>query len=496
MGYFIGIDIGTSSTKTVLLDGNGQIVSSSSKAYACEHPHSGWSEQNPEDWFEAAVETIQDIVCDACVDPNSVAGLSFGGQMHGLVILDDKDNIIRPAILWNDGRSVKETEFLNNDIGRDVLTARCGNIAFPGFTAPKLLWLKQHEPDSFARISKVMLPKDYVAYRMTGVFCTDVSDASGTLFFDVRNREWSVPMLQLLGITREQLPRIFESSEVVGTLLPSVASRMGLSKRVLVVAGAGDNEAAAVGMDCVHDGQCNISIGTSGTVFLPTSSMLLDGVNSLHSFCDATGSYHLMGCILSAASANEWWIENILESDYVREEPSREEMSESSVVFLPYLMGERSPINDAAARGAFIGMDINTTREEMGRAVLEGVAFALRQSLDAALGMGAEVSYITLCGGGSRSEAWRQIIADVLNMPLAALDQERGPGYGAAILAMVGCGLYPSVEVAADALAPAISGMVIPNSLQASSCQHRYEIYRLLYPALKNVYAVLSKVSK
>ncbi|MCI6844244.1 MAG: xylulokinase, partial [Coriobacteriaceae bacterium] len=337
MAYFIGVDVGTSSIKATLADEWGSVVISAVRSYSCSHPHSGWSEQDPQDWCDAAIFAVRELVSLPEVDPSAVKGLSFGGQMHGLVVLDATDEIIRPAILWNDGRSTKECAYLNEVIGREKITQWCGNIAFPGFTAPKLLWMREHEPEFFSRIAKVMLPKDYLAYRFTGAFCTDVSDASGTLLFDVRHRIWSRPMIELVGLQDGQLPDVCESWEVIGTLLPEVAKRMGLSPSVCVAAGAGDNAAAAVGMGCVSEGQCNVSLGTSGTVFLPTQAMRLDAKNALHSFADATGAYHLMGCILSAASANDWWVKGILGSDVGRE-LSRIEvdlLGRNRVLFLP-----------------------------------------------------------------------------------------------------------------------------------------------------------------
>lgn len=498
MQYFIGIDIGTSSTKVVLTNTAGEVVATASNGYPCEHPHTGWSEQDPELWYQTAVTGVRSVVTEAGVAGDDVTGLSFGGQMHGLVALDDNGSVIRPAILWNDGRSTDECDYLNNEVGREQLTAWCGNIAFPGFTAPKILWMKKNEPELFSRIAMVLLPKDYVAYRMTGAFCTDVSDASGTLYFDVSTRCWSTPMLDLLGISDRQLPKVYESWEVVGELCDEAASDMRLPGSVEVCAGAGDNAAAAIGMGVVREGQCNISLGTSGTVFLPTCEMHVDAANSLHSFCDASGTYHLMGCMLSAASANGWWVKDVLESDFSDELPKidSDSLGSNSVLFLPYLMGERSPINDAAARAAFVGMTLETTRTELVQAVIEGVTFALRQCFDAACDMGVTVDRLTICGGGAKNPIWKQILADVFDMPLAVLPKEEGPGYGACILAMVGSGLFSSVEEATDVLIDVPTEIIEPEKSHAARYERCYEIYCALYPALKDVFPLFGEVER
>ena len=291
---YIGVDLGTSAVKLLLMDGEGKIHKIVSKEYPLYFPHPGWSEQKPKDWFAQSMAGIRELVSEC--DRSQVAGISFGGQMHGLVALDGEDRVIRPAILWNDGRTGEETDYLNQKIGQDKLSAYTANIAFAGFTAPKLLWMKKHEPENFAKISKIMLPKDYLAYCLSGSFCTDVSDASGMLLLDVKNRRWSGEMLEICGITEEQLPRLYESYEVVGTLKPEIAEELGLSASVKVIAGAGDNAAAAVGTGTVGDGMCNISLGTSGTIFISSKSFGVDKNNALHSFAHSDGHYHLMGC--------------------------------------------------------------------------------------------------------------------------------------------------------------------------------------------------------
>lgn len=407
--FYIGIDLGTSAVKLLLMDSDGKIVNIVSKEYPLYFPQPGWSEQNPQDWYEATVLGIKELIRD--VDKSQVAGISFGGQMHGLVILDEDDNVIRPAILWNDGRTGAETEYLNRVIGKEKLSAYTANIAFAGFTAPKLLWVKDKEPENFAKIAKIMLPKDYIAYKLTGVHCTDVSDASGMLLFDVKNRQWSKEMCDICGIQVSQLAKCYESYEAVGTLLPQAAQELGVPASVKVAAGAGDNAAAAVGTGTVGDNMCNISLGTSGTIFISSKQFGVDSHNALHSFAHADGSYHLMGCMLSAASCNKWWMDEIIGTkDYATEQQSIQKLGENHVYFLPYLMGERSPHNNPDARAVFLGMSMDTTRADMTQAVLEGVAFALRDSLEVAKSLGIRLERTKICGGGARSPDRKSVV--------------------------------------------------------------------------------------
>ena len=361
---YIGVDLGTSAVKLLMMDESGDIKKVVSREYPLFFPQPGWSEQHPEDWFTQAMDGLKELTAEC--DRSQVAGISFGGQMHGLVVLDADDTVIRPAILWNDGRTGEETDYLNTVIGKDKLSAYTANIAFAGFTAPKILWMRKHEPENFAKIVKIMLPKDYLAYRLSGIFCTDVSDASGMLLMDVKHRCWSKEMLEICGITGEMLPKLYESYEVVGTLKKEIAEELGFSENVKIIAGAGDNAAAAVGTGTVGEGKCNISLGTSGTIFISSEHFGVDEYNVLHSFAHADGHYHLMGCMLSAASCNKWWNEEILKTkDYSAEQTGITKLGENHVYFLPYLMGERSPHNNPDARAMFIGMSMDTTREEM-----------------------------------------------------------------------------------------------------------------------------------
>lgn len=487
--YYIGLDLGTSALKLLLMDEKGVIHNIISEEYSISFPKPGWSEQNPVDWWQAAVDGIKKLIKD--VNKDKIQGISFGGQMHGLVMLDEDDQVIRPAILWNDGRTVEECDYLNQKIGKETLSEYTANIAFAGFTAPKILWVKKHEPENFQKICKIMLPKDYLAYRLSGVFCTDVSDASGMLLFDVKHKCWSQEMLDLCGIRREQVADIYESFDTVGTIKHQVAAELGLPASVKIIAGAGDNAAAAIGTGTVGDGKCNISLGTSGTIFISSRQFGVDDHNALHSFAHADGYFHLMGCMLSAASCNKWWMEDIIDTkEYTKEQEKIERLGENHVFFLPYLMGERSPHNDPNARGTFIGMSMDTTRADMTLAVLEGVAFAMRDSLEIARSLGINIKRTTICGGGAKSPLWRKIIANVLNLKVDIIDSEEGPGYGGAILAAVGCGEYQSVEEASDKLVKVID-TISPEKELAAMYEKKYQVFKTIYPSLKSIYPLL-----
>ncbi len=483
---YVGIDLGTSAVKLLLMDSNGQIKKVVSRSYNLSFPHTGWSEQNPYDWFDQSIDGLKELLDGSNID--LVAGISFGGQMHGLVTLDDADNVIRPAILWNDGRTTKETEYLNNEIGKSKLSEYTANIAFAGFTAPKILWMQNNEPELWKKVRKIMLPKDYLAYRMSGTFCTDYSDASGMLLLDVKNRCWSKEMLDICNITEDMLPKLYESYEVVGYIKEDIANMLGLSTKVKIIAGAGDNAAAAIGTGTVGEGKCNLSIGTSGTVFVSSSSFGVDENNALHSFAHADGGYHLMGCMLSAASCNMWWMNDILSTDnYSLEQDGIDKLGENNVYFLPYLMGERSPHNNAMARAMFFGMSMDTTRKDMTQAVLEGVAFGLRDCLEVARDLGVTIDSSKICGGGAKSRLWRRIIASALNLRLEIVESEEGSGLGAAILAAVGCGEYPDVVTACDKLVKVVD-VVEPEIELVEKYNKRYEKFKKLYPTVKALY--------
>ena len=489
---YIGIDLGTSAVKLLLMDQEGAVRNVVSKEYPLEFPHPGWSQQNPEDWRKAVLEGIPELL--EGFDRSQVAGIGAGGQMHGLVVLDEKDEVIRPAILWNDGRTAAEVDYLNGEVGKDKLSAWTANIAFAGFTAPKLLWLRKNEPEHFARIAKIMLPKDYINYVLTGVHCTDYSDASGMLLLDVEHKGWSKEMLELCGVSEAQMPRLFESYEAVGPLKPDIARQLGLPEHVKVCAGAGDNAAAAVGTGTVGEGACNISLGTSGTIFISSEHFGVDPNNALHAFAHADGHYHLMGCMLSAASCNKWLMEDIFHTtDYNAEQApiTPDRLGENHVFFLPYLMGERSPINDTNARGTFVGMTMDTSRADLTQAVLEGVAFAIRDSLEVARSLGIQIHRSMICGGGAKSPLWRTIMANVLDLELDLPASEQGPGMGGAMLAMVACGAYPSVQDACAKLVQ-VSQTVKPDPALAAKYEARYQQFKRIYPALKGIFPALA----
>ena len=433
---YIGIDLGTSAVKLLLMDSQGNICNIVSREYPLYFPHPGWSEQNPKDWYEQTMEGIRELLKDA--DKNQVAGISFGGQMHGLVILDEQDEVIRPAILWNDGRTTEECDYLNNVIGKEKLSEYTANISFTGFTAPKILWVKKNEPENFARIKKIMLPKDYIAYRLTGVHCTDVSDASGMLLFDVKNRCWSKEMCEICGVSEDQLATCYESYEKVGCVLPEVADELELPHNVVVAAGAGDNAAAAVGTGTVGDNMCNISLGTSGTIFISSDHFGVDQNNALHSFAHADGHYHLMGCMLSAASCNKWWMDEIIGTkDYAAEQAQISKLGENHVYFL--------------------GIHLERTK---------------------------------ICGGGAKSPLWKKMIANILNLKVDVIESEEGPAMGGAMLAAVACGEYASVEEIAEKFVK-VTGTVEPDSELVVKYEERYQKFRQIYPVCKPLFEII-----
>lgn len=470
------------------MEGSGKICNIVSNEYPLSFPKPGWSEQKPEDWWDAVVNGIKKLVDG--YDASQVAGISFGGQMHGLVILDENDNVIRPAILWNDGRTTKEVDYLNNEIGKEKLSEYTANIAFAGFTAPKILWVKANEPENFKKIAKIMLPKDYIAYKMTGVHSCDYSDASGMLLLDVKNKCWSKEMMEICDVKEEQLPKLFESYEVTGNLTAEVADTLGLTTNCKIAAGAGDNAAAAVGTGTVGDGGCNISLGTSGTIFISSKEFGVDRFNALHSFDHADGNYHLMGCMLSAASCNKWWMDDIIGTqDYAAEQKpiSDDKLGANNVFYLPYLMGERSPHNNPDARAMFVGMSMDTTRADMTQAVLEGVAFAMRDCYEIAKDLGINITETKICGGGAKSPLWRKIMANVLNINVNIIESEEGPGLGGAMLAAVACGEYASVQEAADKIVKVV-GTEKPDPALAARYDERYAIFKEIYPTVKPLY--------
>lgn len=490
--YFIGVDIGTTSVKLIAIDQNGSVIKSVSKEYAIYFPKPLWSEQNPEDWWKQTLIGLKELL--EGLDKDEVKAISYSGQMHGMVALDTEDKAIRPAILWNDQRTEKECRYLNEEIGQKTISKWTGNLALTGFTAPKVLWLKENEPENFARVSKIMLPKDYIAFKMSGVFATDMSDASGTLYLDVKNRTWSNPMLELLGISENQLPKLYESYEEIGTIKPDIANELGLNENVKIVIGGGDQAVAAVGGGVVGAGACSLSLGTSGVVFASTDNFFVDEKNSLHSFCHANGKFHQMGVTLAAAASLKWWVEEVNKSqdfDGMLEE-AKEAAIDDHVFYLPYLMGERTPHNDPNCRGTFIGMNMTHERKHLTRAVLEGVAFSLRDTFEIMKSMGISIPIISISGGGAKSKLWCEIIADVLNVRVLKLNSNEGPAYGAAILAAVGYGQFNSVEAACDAFIK-VTDSIGPNQVHVELYNKKYEKFKVIYPATKELFKKLTE---
>jgi len=488
MKYYIGADLGTSALKLLLTDSDGNIINSVTNSYDVSYPNPGWSEQSPYLWWDAFTKGIKELTKN--ISPDDIASIGVAGQMHGLVILDENDEVIRPAILWNDGRTHKETEYLNTVIGKEKLSELTANIAFAGFTAPKILWVAKNEPENFEKIKKIMLPKDYINYMLTGVFATDYSDASGMLLLDVKNKCWSWEMINICGINKNMLASLYESYQKIGTVKKDIAKELGLSENTIVSAGAGDNAAAAVGTGTVGDGKCNISLGTSGTVFISSDKFGVDSNNALHSFCHSDGGFHLMGCMLSAASCNKWFCDEILKtSEYAKEQIdiTDEDLGNNHVYFLPYLMGERSPINDTDARGLFIGMRPDTTRKDMIQAILEGVAFATKDNVEIAKSLGIQIPKSGICGGGGKSPLWRKIISNILDITLEVPLVEEGPGLGATMLSMVASGEYESVESCSKKLVK-FKDTTKPDPDISQRYQKQYEKYKKIYPSVKQLY--------
>ena len=488
MNYYLGVDVGTSSVKSLLMDSEGKTVGTSQIGYDIIKEKLQYAEQDMEKLWEATKETITDLVKKYPEESAKIHGISYSGQMHGLVMIGADGKLIRNAIIWADQRSEKEIQKIYDITGKDTYRGTVLNSLSTGFLISSLMWVKEHEPENFEKIAKIMLPKDYLAYKLSGSFCTDVSDASGMLLMDVKNRSWSKEMMDICGITEDKLPKLYDSYEGVGTLKKEIADELGFAENVKVIAGAGDNAAAAVGTGTVGDGMCNISLGTSGTIFISSNKFGVDENNALHSFAHADGHYHLMGCMLSAASCNKWWNEEILKTkDFAAEQAGITKLGENRVFYLPYLMGERSPHNNPDARAMFIGMSMDTTREDMTQAVLEGVAFGLRDSLEVARSLGIKIERTKICGGGAKSPLWKKIIANVMNLKVDVVENEEGPALGGAMLAAVGCGEYPDVETAAAKIVKVVD-TVGPDEELTAKYEERYQQFRKLYPTVKCLY--------
>lgn len=487
MGLFIGADLGTSALKLTLADGQGRIIRSRSEHYPIFMVSPGFSEQSPHDWWQAFVAGVLSLLHQE--EKPSVEGIAIAGQMHGLVALDGGGAPLRNAILWNDSRSVEECAYLNETVGKALLLAETGNIAYPGFTAPKILWMKSHEPELFEKIRHILLPKDYLVHQLTGIYATEPSDAAGTLLFDVKNRRWSPAMLALMGLPAGVMPNLYESGAIVGHLLPEVSVALGLSPSVFVVAGAADNAAAALGSGIQQEGSANISLGTSGTIDAPCDSFHYDPLGAIHSFIGADGKPCLLACSLSSASCLRWLYENIfLTADYAAEEAriTRSMLGHNRVFFLPYLMGERSPINDSQARGLFIGMDLTTHREDFSLAVLEGISFALRDSFERMKALGMRFHECHITGGGTKNPLLREILSAVLAVPLVVVKEESGASYGMCLLAASAAGFSLSpISLSCP------EAVVQPDPSLVTLYEERYRRFRAIYPSVKTLYPQL-----
>lgn len=482
---YLGLDIGTSAVKAVLVDDDQRVLATRETALSISRPHPGHSEQDPEDWWQATLASIDAIRAEQPAALAAVKGLGLSGQMHGAVLLDDTGTVLRPAILWNDGRSSAECRELEERF--PALHRIAGNLAFPGFTAPKLIWVKKHEPEIFARTAKVLLPKAYVGFRLTGEMVEEMSDASGTLWLDVGKRDWSDAALAATDLSRDHMPRLIEGSQPAAALRAELAARWGMTGSPVVAGGAGDNAAGAIGLGAIHPNDAFVSLGTSGVLWATTDRYAPNPESSVHAFCHAIpATWHQMGVILSAASALGWWANTAGEEPGDLLKPLGDApKAPSTALFLPYLSGERTPHNDTAIRGAFLGLDHDASRETLTQAVLEGVAFAFKDCLDALGAAGTKLSQADIIGGGSRSRFWTAIIAGVLDLPIHRVaDGERGGAFGAARLArMAATGEAP----AAICTPPRRIETIAPDPALVSAYAEKHTRYRALYPALKGV---------
>jgi xylulokinase len=492
MSVHLGLDLGTGGARAVAVDESGGVVAEASSGYPLLSPHPGWTEQDPGDWWRASKEALGKVA--AGVD-DDVVGLGLTGQMHGSVFLDSADEVIRPALLWNDQRTWAQCEKITQAVGEERLISIAGNPAITGFQAPKILWLRDEEPENYSRVARVLLPKDYVRRRLTGEYATDPSDAAGTLLLDMRERGWSAEILEALEIPSEWMPEVYEGPESTGALNGEVAEELGLPPGIPVAAGGGDNAAAAVGVGVVGGGLLSSSVGTSGVLFAATDSFTPDPSGRIHAFCHAVpDGYHLMGVTLSAGGSLSWW-RDVMGTDYdeLVEAASRVPPGAEGLLFLPYLSGERTPHLDPQARGGFFGLTSRHGAPHMTRAVMEGVVFSLRDSLEILRELDVPLGQVRATGGGARSPLWRQLQADVYNEPIHRTTADEGPAYGAALLAGVAAGLYRDVEEASH-LVKLREEVTEPDPRRAQAYEGYYEAYRSLYPATREVMSRLTEL--
>jgi xylulokinase len=496
--YWIGLDIGTGGSRALLVDSAGRV------RYAHTAPHKEmemarplWAEQDPDDWWRAAQEAIRGVLKAAGATGDSVRGIGLSGQMHGLVVLDDQNQVIRPSLIWCDQRSQQQVDYINSKVGAAKVLEYTANPVLTGFTLPKLLWVRDEEPRNFERVRKVLLPKDYIRFRLTSEFATEVSDASGTAFFDVVKRDWAYGMLDALGLDRSILPRVFESSEITGTVTADAAESTGLQAGSPVVGGGGDQAASAIGNGIVEEGAVSCTVGTSGVVFAYLKEPAYDPEGRVHTFCHAMpGTWHVMG-VTQGAGLSLQWFRNVLMpgTDYndLTAEATLSPAGAQGLFWLPYLMGERTPHLDAAARGAWIGLTAKHQRSDLIRAILEGVCYSQRDCLEIIQGLGAPVTKVRLSGGGARSPFWHQLFADIFNRRVVSLETQEGSAFGAALLALVGTGEYKSAREACAAVIKEVE-VKDPDASCASFYERAYALYRSLYPALRQSFQDISRL--
>ncbi|MBI1898136.1 MAG: xylulokinase [Acidobacteria bacterium] len=493
--YWLGLDIGTGGSRALLIDDKGRLKASFTAPHEdMQMPHSLWAEQRPENWWDAAQAAIRGVLNEADIRSAEIHGVGLSGQMHGLVLLDEHNHVIRPALIWCDQRSQAQVDFIHRKVGRDKVLEYTANPVVTGFTLPKLLWVRDHEPRHFARVRKVLLPKDYVRFRLTGEFTTEVSDASGTSLFDVVHRKWSYEMADALGLDRSLLPPVYESDQVSGKVCDRVAAGVGLSPGTPVVGGAGDQAASAVGNGIVGGGVVSCTLGTSGVVFADVDRPAYDPRGRVHTFCHAVpGRWHVMGVTQGAGLSLQWFRDQLMSKlDYSKLTAEAETVPAGSrgLYWLPYLMGERTPHLDALARGGWIGLTASHTRADLIRAIIEGVCYSQKDGLDIIESMGVRVDSIRISGGAGQSHIWQQVLADVMNKRVVILETQEGSAYGAAILALVGTGVYASVEEACSRAIREIAA-VTPRAAEAGLYARGHKIYQSLYPALKPIYRSL-----
>src|SRR5512138_1297401 len=491
--YFLGIDTSTTSSKALLIDENGKVVAVASSPHTLQIPRLLWSEQDPREWWEAVAASIRSLLGQTGIGSEGIAAVGLTGQMHGLVLLDQAGNVLRPAILWNDQRTQSQCDEIHQLIGRENFIQITGNVALTGFTAPKILWVRENEPEVFAKGRHVLLPKDYIRYKLTGEYAMDKADGAGTVLFDLKSRDWSDEVLAALEIPREWMPKTFEGSECTGFVTEEAASLTGLRAGTPVVAGGGDQAAQAVGVGAVEPGIVGLTVGTSGVVFATTPSALIEPEGRLHAFCHAVpGMWHFMGVMLSAAGSLQWYRDTLaptMSFDDLLKEAEAYPVGSEGLQFLPYLTGERTPYPDPLARGAFVGLTIRHGRGHMTRAVLEGVSFGLKDSFTLIKNAGlGDIKQVRASGGGTKGALWRQILASTLEAELVTVNTTEGGAYGAALLAGVGAGAWADVPSACKA-AIKITGSTHPDPAQVEAYRKAYPLYQELYPALKSTFA-------